>query len=72
MVKRAGLLTPATWGRLAVPNSLTGPQIAAADDDDSVAQGGTAAVLMHALGMRRMHCTLLTCWTVRPCLVFIS
>lgn len=65
-MSKAGVLTPASWGRLAVPDALTGPQIAAADDDDSVAQGDTAAILMHALGMRRGHCTLLTCWTVPP------
>eukprot|EP00892_Ulva_mutabilis_P000871 jgi/Ulvmu1/10785/UM069_0019.1 len=65
VAQASGVLTPATWGRLALEGALSGPQVAAIDDDGSVAQSGTAGVLMHALGMRRSHCSLLTCWTLK-------
>lgn len=65
MVQETGLLTRASWGRLAVTDTLTAPQAQAADEDDTASQRRTASVLMHAFGMRRQQCTLLVCWVVR-------
>lgn len=59
------MLTRASWGRLTISDTLSAPQVQAADEDDSVSQRRTAGVLMHAFGMRRQQCTLLVCWTVR-------
>ena len=64
MVRETGMLTRESWGRLAVTAAVRGPQVQAADEDDSTTQRHTAAVLMHALGMRRQQCSLLVCWTV--------
>lgn len=59
------MLNRTSWGRLTITDTLTAPQVQAADEDDSATQRRTAAVLMHAFGMRRQQCSLLVCWTVR-------
>jgi hypothetical protein len=60
----SGVLTASTWGRLAEEDTLLAPQLQTIDMDESYMQHSTAAVLMHAFGIRKQHCSLVVCWMV--------